>query len=248
MSAVIYAAVDPAFGFNLQTLALMLSLAASLGILTAVYDGGQVLLSSRAFGLHAVLRVHPVGVVVALVSVVITRITGLNPGIVLGFIAGAIIISNTAEHDGPIIFVPMVSTLLLCVIGLAVLDPIRELTAESDLWLATVPETVTVAIIVGGIEGLLFSLLPITFMDGKKVWDWNRPAWFVIAVPTTFIFIAAFFNQTKSFIGAAGEAGMRDLFLVALFFVALAAAFWLVCRLTLSTAREEEIPLSTRVD
>ena len=142
----------------------------------------------------------------------------------------------------------MVATLALCALALAMIGPIRELMSGSQHWLSAVPETVTVAVFVGGIEGLLFSLIPIAFMDGRKVWDWSHLAWFAIALPVGFLFFEALFHQPESIVGAAGNTNIRSLFIAGFLFLFIAAAFWLFCRLAFSRSTEapEQAPGGVR--
>jgi hypothetical protein len=55
--------------------------------------------------------------------------------------------------------------------------------------------TVAVAIFIGGAEGALLTLLPLTFNDGQKIWKWNPFVWLGIALPATFLFIHVVVNE-----------------------------------------------------
>ena len=111
--SVIYSALDPTFGMNLATLAMLISLAIGVGLLSIFYEGTQVILSLRRFGLEGRLELHPLGIVVALVSVIATRLVHMHPGIVLGFVAGAAVSAEDPREEGQITFVPMVGSLAL---------------------------------------------------------------------------------------------------------------------------------------
>jgi hypothetical protein len=41
---------------------------------------------------------------------------------------------------------------------------------------------------VGGANSALLILVPFTFNDGQKIWQWNKLAWFALALPATFGF------------------------------------------------------------
>ena len=101
----------------------------------------------------------------------ISRLTDIHPGVILGVIAGAAIAGDDPRQHGPIIFVPMLGLLVLSLAALIALEPLRSLAGDSPEWYGVIPETVAVTVFVAGIEGLLFNLLPLTFMEGRKVWE-----------------------------------------------------------------------------
>jgi hypothetical protein len=228
--SVIYTAIDPSFGWNLSTLAMLISLAIGLGVLTVVYEGAQVVLSSRRFGLEGTLQLHPLGVVVAILSVLASRFTDLHPGVVLGFVAGASVAARDPREAGQLTFIPMLILLSLSLMALALIDPFRALSDESSQWLAVVPETAAVTIFVGGIEGLLFNLVPLTFMEGKKIWDWNKIAWLGLAGTVSFFFFHVLLNRTNGYADALADADVQALFAMCFVFLAVAGAFWYACR------------------
>jgi hypothetical protein len=228
--SVIYAALDDDFGWNLSTVALLVSLAIGLGLLTVLYEGAQVVLSSRRFGLEGTLQLHPLGVVVAVISVVVSRLADLHPGVVLGFVAGASIAARDPREQGQITFFPMLGLLAISLVALALIDPFRSLSEESSQWFAVIPETVAVTIFIGGIEGLLFNLVPVTFMEGKKIWDWSKVAWLALGVTVGFFFFHVVLNRTDGYASALANASVQALFAVAFVFLAAAGLFWFVCR------------------
>jgi hypothetical protein len=180
--AAIYSGLDPDFGLNSTTLGLVLSLTIGVGLLTLLYEGAQILLSSRAYGAHGELEIAPLGIVIAAVSVLVTRVTNLHPGIVLGVIAGAAMSLEDERQEGRVVFGAMLGTVAVSLLALLLLHPLRSLSEDSSAWYAEIPETVAVTLFVGGLEGLLFNLLPLEFMEGIAVWRWSRLAWAATAV------------------------------------------------------------------
>ena len=45
------------------------------------------------------------------------------------------------------------------------------------------------------LEGLLFSLIPLEFMDGFRIWKWNKLAWLGLFMPAAFLFAQVLFNE-----------------------------------------------------
>lgn len=238
--AAIYAGLDPEFGWNAATAALIISLTVGVGLLTIIYEGAQVLFGARA-GARSSLQLQPLGIVVAALSVVITRVTNVHPGIVLGVIAGAAVGSHDAKLQGRLVTAAMLGILAVSMGSLLLVGPFQSLSADHpDMWWAVIPETVAVTLFVGGIEGLLFSLLPLKFMEGRRVWDWSRPVWLVLALGVSFLFFHVVLNRTDAYTSVVEETGVQALLVICVGAVTLASAFWLACRYWLPDEAEAE--------
>jgi hypothetical protein len=195
----LYALVQPDFGWNNQTLVLMAALATSVTITTIIFEGGQVLWTNRHHGELAEIAVYPVGILIAIVSVVLTRVTNLHPGVIFGFVAAAALAprqhSMSARDEGMAVLIPMLSLLGASLLAFLCVDPLRDFEdANPGPW-GSYPVTVAVAIFIGGAEGALLTLLPLTFNDGQKIWKWNPLVWLCVALPATFLFIHVVVNE-----------------------------------------------------
>jgi hypothetical protein len=190
--------------------------------------------------MNGALELAPLGIVVAAVSVLVTRITDLHPGIVLGVVAGAVLQTSDRRQEGRIVFVAMLGTLALSLVSLLLIEPLRELSDSSSSWFAVIPETVAVTLFIGGIEGLLFGLLPLEFMEGRTLWRWSRLVWIVFAAAVLFLFVHVVVNRTDAYTSVAEETGVQALFIVCAACVVLASAFWLACRYWLPQRRVSE--------
>jgi hypothetical protein len=232
LTAVIYATLDPHFGFNDASLVLILGLMAGLTMTTFLYEGGQVLFSSKAFGLPAAIRAYPIALAIATVSVLFSRIIDLNPGVIFGFVAAAALARGRLgrREEGLLVFIPMLGVLCISLIALALVDPLREFADKHPGVWYSLPETIAVAIFVGGAESVLLSLIPLTFNDGEKVWSWNRYAWAAVALPSSFLFFHVILNRGESYGSLVGSAGTGPL-IAAVIFLILALGTWLFFRL-----------------
>ncbi|MGE3794196.1 MAG: FGLLP motif-containing membrane protein [Dehalococcoidia bacterium] len=238
--AAVYSGLDPEFGWNAATAALVISLTVGVGLLTFIYEGAQVLFGARA-GARSSLQLQPLGIVIAALSVIITRLTDVHPGIVLGVIAGAAVGSHDTRLQGRIVTAAMLGVLGLSLGSLLAIGPLQSLaTGHPGDWWAVIPETVAVTLFVGGIEGLLFSLLPLKFMEGRRVWDWNRAVWLALGVAVSFLFFHVVLNRTDAYTSVVEETGVRALFAVCVGSIVLASGFWLACRQWLPRSGEPE--------
>jgi hypothetical protein len=209
LTAFTYGFLDPGFGFNKDGLALCLSLILGIGVVTYVYGGGQVLLTQRGFGVPAVVRVYPIALAIAIVSVLLSRFADFQPGIVYGFVAAYALLASTEfdrRQNGHVVFFPAIALLAVSLIAWGLVSPLRDALAENgDSWWITVLEGAAVAIFVGAIEGLFFNMIPITFMDGKKLQQWSMPIWVAMSVITGFLFWHIILNQEREHVEAFQE-------------------------------------------
>ena len=133
LAAVLYIFEEPGFGFNNQTLVLLLSVLISVAYLTYMFDGLQVFLA-KTVGVKAVLRLFPVGIFVAAFCVAFTRVDGMQPGLIYGFIAASAIVGErklTTEQDGRNVFIPSMLLLLSALV-------LWLCSRRSETWLRTI--------------------------------------------------------------------------------------------------------------
>jgi hypothetical protein len=93
----IYSLLDPHFGWNQKTFTLFVSLVVSQGVLALGYEGGKAWLYRRNMHVPSAVRLFPACIGIAVVSVLISRAADFHPGIVVGFVAAAIILEK--EED-----------------------------------------------------------------------------------------------------------------------------------------------------
>jgi len=58
------------------------------------------------------------------------------------------------------------------------------------------------AIFIAGLEGLLFTLVPLTFMDGATVMAWSRAVWGVTFGLAAWLFFHVLINPSSAYLGA----------------------------------------------
>jgi len=238
ITALIYSALDPHFGFNDTSLVLVLALMAGLTLTTFLYEGGQVVFFKRAFGMPAAIRAYPVAILIAAVSVGLSRVIDLNPGVIFGFVAAAALTQGSIgrrEH-GMIVFLSMVALLVVSLIALVLISPLRTLADNHPGVWATLPETVAVTVFVGGAQSVLLALIPLTFTDGQKVWAWDPRAWLALALPATFLLFHVIVNRDGAFSSLQDNAGAAIPLIAALVFLVITILMWLFFRFRARTA------------
>jgi hypothetical protein len=250
LSALIYSLLDPNFGLNNSSLVLFLSLFFGLAVATYVNDGGQVLVAERRFGIPFSLQFFPAAIGIAIVSIFVSRLVDIHPGIIFGFVAGAREASREEpddRQDGIINFLPMASLLIVSVLAWLAIGPVDSI-AGGDTLVGTVVEASCAMLFVGSIQGLLFTLIPLQFMDGQKVWKWNKLAWLCLALPVGFLFFHTVLNQGATLASASSSHGVIALYTSAIVAWILTIVAWIYFRKVNpngATMAEEEIEDAT---
>ncbi len=240
LSAFVYTLLDPGFGWNTSTLVLFISLILGLAIATYVNDGGQVFVAEQKFHVPFMIQFFPAAIAIALVSLIVSRVGGIVPGIIFGFVASAAEASDikpTIRQDGIINYVPMVALLAVSCAAWLAIGPARSL--DAGVWGAIV-EAVLAMLFIGSIQGLLFTLVPLTFLDGLIIWKWSKAAWLSIALPVAFLFFFVVLNDGSSLSTASSSHGVIVLYASAIFAWVITAAVWLYFRSVNKTWGVEE--------
>jgi hypothetical protein len=201
LSGLIYGVLEPGFGFNDKSIVMFLSVIITVGVITYFYNGGQIIVSKRLLSADGAMRLFPIGVLVAALCVLLSRIDGFQPGIIYGFIASAVLLGETEpneEQNGKIIFYPVLALLGLCVLAWFLISPLRNFANDNGGWWAALPETIAVGVFVGGLEGTFFQMIPLRYLDGHKIWSWNKAAWVLVAGAAAFLFWDALLRDQSS--------------------------------------------------
>lgn len=190
-SALIYTLSNPHVGANEGTLVLFAAFFIGIAITTYVYEGGEALVTHRAFQVPAAVRVVPFAIGIAAFFVLVSRAVNFPAPVMYGFIASATVLGGAQldhRQSGVAIAVPAVLLLGLSVGAWALVGPLRDAAGDSSGWAAHVPSETAAALFVGSIEGLLFTMIPLNFSDGGKVYRWRRIVWLPLFGIPAFLF------------------------------------------------------------
>lgn len=228
LSALLYCFIDPTFGFDTKGLALFLALVVSVGIVTVAYEGVQVAVMTRRFSIPAEFRLYWIAVLIAAACVGTSLAVDFHPGIIYGFVGTSTVLSvkrPEKRHEaipilvgGAVLLLAAVCTFLL-----------RELTphgADEGFWVL-LGNGILVGTFVMGLEGLLFALLPVPFLDGGKVAAWKK--WVALGALSlvVYLFVQILINSENTPANAARD--MKVIAMAALMPLSLlvSGVFWL---------------------
>jgi len=197
LTGLVYTFNESDIGFNDESLLLFLSLVIGAGIITYVYEGGEALMTSHRFGVPAGVRIFPVALFIATGFVILSRLVDFQAPIMYGFVASTIALSSHSLNDrqsAQAVAVPAIALLAIAIGSWLLLPPLRDLTNASDDWWSYLPGEVAAILFAGGIEGLLFTMLPLQFTDGSKIWRSLRLLWFPLFALPAFFFAWVILN------------------------------------------------------
>jgi hypothetical protein len=197
--------LNPGFGFNKESGILFLSLLVAVGLITYLTEGGEAFIARTLFGQDTAVRVFPLAIGIALLCVVLSRLGEVVPGILYGFVGTAVFLRPSTlnkDQDGQVVFLPMAFMLVLSVICWLLVDSFRGPGASDfDAFI----EGILVGIFLGTIEGVAINMIPIAYMDGRKLIDWNPLVWIATAGVAVFLVWEVLLNDQRAYFNSLQE-------------------------------------------
>ena len=233
LTGLIYGFLSPDFGLNSQSLFLFIALVIGLGFGTYLQEGGSTLLAVRRYHVDSSVRLFGAGIFVAIVCVLASRVAGLQPGFVYGFIASSVILAPVAldrRSSANLVILPSLALLGASMLAWIAMGPLHAAAVKDGSALNVLLDTIAAAIFVGGLEGVFYSMIPLTFMDGVVVWRWNRIAWVAIFGVTTFLFWQLVINQYSAYGNAFQQPTVLAIMAILAVYGTLTGVTWLYFR------------------
>ena len=107
------------------------------------------------------------------------------------------------------------------------MGPLNVAVQRDGSWQNILAETIAAAIFVGGLEGVFYSMIPLTFMDGAVVWRWSKLAWALVFGITTFLFWQLVINQYAAYLEAFKQPTVIAILLILAVYGTLTIVTWL---------------------
>jgi hypothetical protein len=119
-------------------------------------------------------------------------------------------------------------------------EPVSRLANETDASFAVlVADSLLGCLFIGGIEGLLFSLVPLRFLPGYRVHQWGWVPWGLLTLGTAYLFVHVLLVPEAGYLGrSTSETANVTIGLFAAFGLA-SVLFWLWFRLRPDPADKE---------
>ena len=185
-AAIITAFADPNFGLDAAALRVLLSIAAAF-VLEVGVGWLAVILLMRATTPGAKPSFHftPLSLLVVAGAVLLARLSGFEPAIVFGLVAGLVFagLVSVADHArAALIGLGWAYGIgMLAWVVYSLLDP-------TDPGLVVVRELLAAATL-AGVSALPIALLPLSGLPGATVWAWRKPVWIAAYAIALFTFL-----------------------------------------------------------
>jgi hypothetical protein len=225
---VLYGFLSPDFGLNRSSLALVLGLSVALALITIVFRLPFLLHSKQHHNEWARLKVLPGTALMAVACVGLSRLLGFQPGYLYGLIAGLEFRREADDTTGRLTSLAALTILILGLVTWAARAPVAAAAARAGagFWVVAA-DACLAAIFVAGLTTLVFSLIPLRFLEGTKVTRWSRKAWVALFAAGLFAFVHILLQQPSS--GYVGHTQSNQKWVVIALFVGFglfSVAFW----------------------
>ena len=243
LASVAFGFADPQFGFDLISLRTTLALAIGLLLVMEVPNLATSTLLRRRWSARARVVVQPGALILSLAGVVASRIFGFHPGLLIGLVMGLELASDArAEHRKRAVALRMGITAGIATGAWLLYSLLSASGPEPHDFAGLLTRETLVAATDEGLTGLVVALIPVTFMDGKKLFDGSKWLWAAIAVPVGFLF--AMLVLPRAFTEDGPGSSFWAWIAVLIVFSALALGVWLAFRLTAHSGAERDEPVA----
>ena len=224
VSAVLYALLDPAFAVAPESLITLLGLAVGIVLVTTLFAIPAVLWHRRQ-GDRPAVEAIPGTLLVAVACVAVSRLADFQPGYLYGLVIGLAFARELNPRDegrsGAAAAGLMLTASILSWLGLGLL-------VESSAvgFGAALAETVLAVVMVAGLEGVAFGLLPLRFLPGEPVYAWNRIVWGALIGIGLFAFFHILINPSTGYLADTSRTPLLVVLGLLVGFGLASIAFW----------------------
>ena len=223
IAAALYGLLDPSFGFDVRSLSTYVGMLAGIVIVTVAFALPAWVLHGRAS--QPSVKVVPLSLAVGVVCVAISRVTGFQPGYLYGLLIGLAFARELSGSEEARMVAGSAALMLLAAfaawIALAAL-PAGE---ETSLVLLSV-RTALAAVLVAGLEGVAFGLLPFRFLPGEALFAGNRLLWAALLGAGTFAFFHVLINPASGYLADTSRTPLLTTLALFVGFGVGSLAFW----------------------
>lgn len=189
LAGLIFSFSDPQFGFDVASLRLFLACVIGMFVLGYVANAITGAILRKRWSIGSVIELQPLGLVVAIVGVVLSRVLDFAPGLLIGLVLGLSLSASATlreEARSVLIWAGIVLGLAIaCWVAYSLMSGV----VAPDTFGGALFDDTLVAIATEGISGLVIGLLPVGYLDGASVFRHSKVQW----IATYLVALVAFF-------------------------------------------------------
>ncbi len=228
LTVILYGFLDPSFGLDRASFNASIALTVCIVVLTFIFTVPSRRYMRARHSDSGRIKVLPGTLLVALACVVVSRVAGFQPGYFYGAIAGfAFAAELNRKEQGVHAARAAIWMLVLSLGAWVVRAPFAELATQQEpaLWVLIV-DSILAALFIGGIEGVVFGMIPLRFLAGEKLFRWSRPVWAALFGLAGFMFLHVLADPNSDYLVSPNAAPMATIMVFFVVFGALSVAFW----------------------
>ena len=189
------------------------------------------------------LRAIPSALLIAVACVLVSRLTNFQPGYLYGVLGGAVFaVALDKRSEGRAEVAAAGAGLVIALLAWIAFGPVARAADGADpaFWLLSV-DSFLAALFIGGLEGLLFGLIPLRFLPGSRVKAWSWIVWGALMFGVLYAFVHVLLLPESGYLGRSTAASVTVTLALFVAFGVLSGLFWLYFRLR-PTAEEAGAP------
>ncbi|MGA7833756.1 MAG: FGLLP motif-containing membrane protein [Acidimicrobiales bacterium] len=188
--------LNPKFGSNAQTVEdLVATVAAFLFAATVSWFVAKSFRRYRHYSTTTYLRALPLGLLVAAVCVVVSRLTNFEPGYLYGVVIGFAFVGSLKDrHTAHLVAISTLSTLLVALLAWLAWVPVSHLALDSGNAVVAMVDDMLGSIFIGGLVGSVVGMLPLEGLPGGHLAKWRRDVWAIVFFLATFLLVEVELN------------------------------------------------------
>ncbi|GAB3253166.1 FGLLP motif-containing membrane protein [Nocardioides dilutus] len=201
--------LDEDLGANTPSYALLTGIFVALLVAVAVVAlTGWLFRTVRHQPHEWFLRAVPGALVVAVLCVVVSRLTHFEPGYLFGILGGAVFAASLERRTaGRAEFATLVAVLLVSLGAWVAFGQVVDRANADDASFGILAlDALLACLFIGGIEGLLFSLVPLRFLPGHRVRQWGLIPWLALTAVVAFVFVHVLLIPEAGYLGRSTSA------------------------------------------
>lgn len=226
LSAVLYGFLSPEFGPTFESVASLIGILVGLAIVITAFEIPLLFFYRRMLNDRGRLKVQPLTIFIGIACVAISRIADFQPGYLYGLVVGYVFSQALPIREegraNALTAVWMLSISLIAWLAL----PLAESNLSAVPFLSVAVAAGLATIFVGGLEGLLFELVPLRFLRGETVYAWHRGLWAVLFLAAAFTFAHILLTPATGFLGSTRTSPLLAAVILFVSFGAFSVSFW----------------------
>ena len=224
IAALLYSFTQPGWGLNDATASTLLGFVIGLSVSTFTGIATARTYLRRYGKVDGHMEVEIATLAFAILCVVASRLANFTPGYFYGVLAGYIPTTHKPSNDDSrrMKVRALQLTFVLAIAGWVLFTPLQHVAGHPGFFNG-LPLSLAGGLVTGAVETIVIGLIPITFLPGYALKQWNAKVWAVSYIAGAFLFSLVLLRP--GLVGA-HEASVVWTLGVATFFAVCSVAFW----------------------